>query len=66
MMDGLRLAADYEMAFGKELPFNAWIDYDNLEYQRLIQKALEEGREIPEAELENLFDTDKSKYDLID
>lgn len=65
-MDGIRLATDYEIAFGKELPFNQWINFDNPTYQKLIQKSLEEGREIPEAELEKLFDTDISEYDLID
>lgn len=66
MNEGMELAVDYELAFGKKLPFNAWIDYDNPKYQGMIKKALEEGREIPEAELEKLFDTDISEYDLID
>ena len=66
MNEGMELAVDYELAFGKKLPFNAWIDYDNPKYQGMIKKAIEEGREIPENELEKLFDTDISEYDLID
>lgn len=66
MKEGIELAVDYQMMFGKELPFNAWIDYDNEKYKSMIKKALESGKEIPQEELEALFDTEISEYDLVD
>ena len=65
-MEGIELATEYEIAFGKQLPFNEWITYDYPQYKEMIKKALESGMEIPQAELELLFDTNVSIYDIVD
>lgn len=64
-MDGIELATEYKMLFGKELPFNGWITYDYPEYKKMIEKALETGKPISEEALETLFDPDKTIYDIV-